>query len=832
MLPVESVLEDIRAALRNERSAVIHAPPGAGKTTMVPPSLLGQDWLGGDRIIMLEPRRVAARAAAQRMAYLRGEPVGRTIGYRTRLDSRVSAATRIEVVTEGVLTRLVQHDPTLEGYGLVIFDEYHERSLQGDTGLALVLHSRRLVRDDLRVAVMSATIDGTAVARLLDAAPVVTSLGRQYEVVTKYVPPPGARRPGVLDAAFVAGVTRSALTETSGDVLVFLPGAPEIHRVAQFLREAAIPPTVDVIPLHGSLQPSDQDRAIADAPPGRRKVVLATSIAETSLTINGVRVVIDCGLARRSRFSPRTGMSRLETVRVSRAAADQRRGRAGRTGPGLCYRLWREDENATLQAFAPPEIADADLAPLALDLAIAGVSDPGDLPWLDVPPAVGYAQACELLRQLEAIDEHRRVTEHGRALSRLGMHPRLAHMVLRAAAWGQGMLACRIAAILSERDPLRNLRETVGTDVRARLDALERPREFPDADTGAVRRALDQARRWHSRLDANHQRIPDDHTSIGRILALAFPERVAQRRPGPLPRYQLRNGTGALLPEGDSLTPEPYLVIAESDGRAPEARVWLATALSADDIESDFGDQIVEQTLVEWDDHDGLRAFRERRLGAIVLSRKAELEPEPALVANAVAGAVKRLGLGVLPWSEGATRMRERMAFLHEHDGTWPDVSDAALTESLLDRLRDGLGLIRSARDFGSIDVTTALLGLLTGEQRSSIDRLAPTHFEAPTGSRVPIDYSDPRAPAVSIRLQEMFGTRETPTVLGGRVALTLRLLSPAQRPVQVTRDLAGFWRNSYFDVRKDLRARYPKHSWPDDPLDAQPTRRTRSRGN
>ena len=762
------------------------------------------------------------------MSSLRGEDVGRTIGYRTRLDTRVTAATRIEVVTEGVLTRMLQTDPTLDGYGLVIFDEFHERSLQGDTGLALVLHTRRLVRPDLRLLVMSATIDGTAVARLVGDAPVITSIGRMFDVETRYRPVPAASRRFDFDANFVSTAIAAALDETAGDVLVFLPGAPEINRVAQVLRERQLS-VVDVIALHGSLDARDQDRAIAPAAPGRRKVVLSTSIAETSLTIEGVRVVVDCGLSRRSRFSPRTGMSRLETVRVSRASADQRRGRAGRTAPGICYRLWSEDENPSLQAFAPPEIVEADLAPLALDLAVAGVTDPAELQWLDVPPIAAYSQARELLRELHAVDDGGHATPHGRAMAQLGLHPRLAHMIIRSADDGHGSMACRVAAILGERDPLRSILDTVGVDLQARLDALEQPRAFPSADHGALRRALDQARRWESRL-AGRQAGKADHGALGQVLALAFPDRVGMRRPGPLPRYVLRNGTGLSLPEGDGLTREQFIVVAESDGRVPEARAWLAASLAAEDIDANFGDDITEEDLVEWDVEEGIRAHRERRLGAIVLSRATIRDPEPSLVASAVAAGIRRRGLSVLHWTDSARRLRERLAFLHAHESTWPDVSDDALAESLLERLSASLGRIRSASQLQSLDLTAALLELLDWEQRRQLGILAPTHFETPTGSRLPIDYSDPRAPAVAVRLQEMFGTARTPTVNGGRVALTLQLLSPAQRPVQVTRDLAGFWRTSYYDVRKDMRARYPKHSWPEDPLNAEPTRRTRKR--
>ena len=831
MLPIHGSLDDIRLALRSRGAAVIHAPPGAGKTTVVPPALLEENWLGTAKIVMLEPRRLAARAAAQRMSFLRGEDVGQTIGYRTRLDTKVSSATRIEVVTEGVLTRILQHDPTLDGYGLVIFDEFHERSLQADTGLALVLHTRQLVRPDLRVLVMSATLDGTAVAGLLDDAPVVTSHGRQFDVETRYRPAPvGARRLGSFDATFVASSSMSALSETTGDVLAFLPGAPEIHRVAALLEER-LPSNVEVIALHGSLDVSEQDRAIRPAAAGRRKIVLATSIAETSLTIEGVRVVVDCGVSRRSRFSPRTGMSRLETVRVSRASADQRRGRAGRTAPGVCYRLWAEDENAALQAFTAPEILEADLAPLALDLACAGIIDPVELRWLDTPPVAAYSQARELLRQLQAIDETGNATTHGESMAQFGLHPRLAHMILRASTEGVGPLACRLAAILGERDPLRGLRDTIGVDLQARLDALERPRDYPGADHGALRRTLEQARRWEQKLPGRAgASMKGDASVVGRVLALAYPERVGMRRPGTLPRFVLRNGNGVALPEGDALTSEDFIVVAESDGRVPEARAWLAAAMTADDVQADFTDDITDEETVEWTEDQGVRAFRERRLGAIVLTRRSVHDPDPTRVANAVATGIRRRGLEVLSWSDGARRLRERLAFLHAHDASWPDVSKEALTDTLLERLAGALGTIRSSTELRSLDIASALMDLLDWDQRRRLDVLAPTHFEAPTGSRLPIDYSDPRAPAVAVRLQEMFGKPETPTILGGRVALTLQLLSPAQRPVQVTRDLAGFWKTSYFDVRKDMRARYPKHSWPEDPLNAEPTRRARKR--
>lgn len=823
-LPIHAVLGDVATALARGGSAILHAPPGAGKTTIVPLALVDREWLGSQRVIMLEPRRLAARAAAHRMAALLGEPVGRTVGYRTRLDTRVSTATRIEVVTEGVLTRILQQDPVLDGYGLVIFDEFHERSLHADTGLALTLHTQRLVRPELRVLVMSATLDSGALSVFLGGAPVIAAQGRQYPVETLYRPRPRETR---VEPAVVSAVLE-ALHAHEGDILVFLPGAPEIRRTAEHLASAVLPRDTDVLQLHGLLAADEQDRVIQPSPSGRRKVVLATSIAETSLTIEGVRVVIDSGLARRPRFSPRTGMTRLETMRVSRAAADQRRGRAGRTAPGVCFRLWHEVEDAQLLPAAPPEILETDLAPLALDLALAGIADPLDLAWIDPPPAAAFAQARELLLQLEALDEHHRITAHGREMSRLGLHPRLAHMVLRAAREGQGALACDVAALLSERDPLRGVG---GADLRTRLELLrEGPRAAPGTvDHSLVRRIRAQAAQWRKVVDVPEASADLDAT--GRVIALAWPDRVAQRRKGPQPRYVQRNGVGAVVAPDDPLAAEPFLVIAESDGRAPEARVFLAAPLALDDLEHDFAAQIRDTDLVTWNDEAGIDARRQRRLGAIVLAERRVRDPDPTAVAEALASEAQRRGLALLPWTEGAERLRERLRFLHHNDPAWPDVSDATLAESLVRQLVPRLSSVRSAADLRRVDVLAALLGLLTWEQRGKLDHLAPTHFTAPTGSRIPINYGDPAAPSVAVRLQEMFGCVETPLVFDGRVPLTLHLLSPAQRPVQVTRDLAGFWRGSYFDVRKDLRARYPKHEWPDDPAHAAPTRRARRAG-
>jgi ATP-dependent helicase HrpB len=772
---------------------------------------------------MLEPRRLAARAAATQMARLVGEQVGCTVGYRTRLDTRVGRSTRIEVVTEGVLTRMLLRDPTLDGYGMVIFDEFHERSLHGDTALALTRLSRELVRPDLRVLMMSATLDGTALANHLGGAPIVTCEGRQFPVLTEYAPRNQASR---LDRD-VARAVRDALRDQAGDVLVFLPGAPEIHRVASMLDAGALPSNVFVTPLHGQLLSDEQDRAIAAAPGGFRKVVLATSIAETSLTIEGVRVVIDSGFSRVPRFSPRTGMTRLETVRVTRAAADQRCGRAGRVAPGVCVRLWHEQETGQLVPSILPEILEADLVPLALDLAFAGIADPRQLAWIDPPPRAAYAQALDLLRQLAAVDQGGRITEQGRRMAQFGTHPRLAHMILRGGSAGLGALACDLAALLGERDPVPRQAASSTVDLRLRLDLLRDDPKTPSDARVVSRHLLDhireQSRRWRAALGAKPEDY--DREACGRVLAMAYPDRAAQRRRGSAPRYVMRNGMGVVLPEGDALSREPFLVVAETDGKQPEGRVYLAAPLSGEDLEHDFAPDIQQLDHVEWSDELGMvRANRQRRLGALVLSDHALLAPHAGLVAAAVAEAGRRHGLAFFPWHAETIRLRDRLRFLRQHDASWPDVSDEALCPALFAHVAPQLGSIRSANDLRRIDVREALLALLTWEQRRQIEDSAPTHFMAPSGSRIPIDYTDSAAPSIAVRVQEMFGCATTPSILGGRVPLTLHLLSPAQRPVQVTRDLAGFWRDAYHEVRKDLRGRYPKHEWPENPLAAAPT--------
>ncbi|HYW12486.1 MAG TPA: ATP-dependent helicase HrpB [Longimicrobium sp.] len=828
-LPIESALPELRAALADAGAAVLQAPPGAGKTTRVPLALLHEPWLAGRRIVMLEPRRLAARAAAGHMARLLGQDLGGTVGYRVKMETRVGPSTRIEVVTEGVLTRMLQSDPALDGVGLVIFDEFHERSLHADLGLALTLQSRGVIREDLRVLVMSATLDGAPVAALLGGAPVVTSEGRSFPVDVRYLP---SRPEGRVEPA-VARTVRQAVDASEGDVLVFLPGAGEIGRVEEMLRDADLPSHVRVMPLYGNLPQPAQDEAIAPSPPGRRKVVLSTSIAETSLTIEGVRVVVDSGLMRVPRFSPRTGMTRLETVTVSRASAVQRAGRAGRVAPGVCWRMWPEHAQAGLVPHGTPEILDADLAPLALELAAWGVADPAELEWLDPPPAAAFAQARELLAELGALDRAGAATPHGRRMSALPLHPRLAHMILRAKEMRIGALACDLAALLSERDVFRRGDGPPDADLRLRLEALRdlasNRRVRGSADVGALRRVMAEGREWRRRLGIRGE--DGDPSAAGLLLALAYPDRIGQRRAGRPGRYLLRNGRGAALMEGDPLSASSYLVAAELDGTGRESRVYLAAPVELEEIERHFAEQIETEETVAWDaEAQAVRARRRKRLGALTLHEAPLVDADPDRVSAALLDAIAAAGIDALPWSKGATQLRERMGLMHRHDPAWPDVSDGALRDGLAEWLGPYVYGLSRWDEVQRLDLSDILLNLLGWERRTALDDLVPTHLEVPSGSRIPIDYADPDAPVLAARLQELFGMTATPRVGGGRVPLVIHLLSPAHRPVQVTRDLASFWRSGYFEVKKDLKGRYPKHYWPDDPLQAQATSRVRPR--
>jgi len=817
-LPVDEALPRLLSVLAERYAAVLVAPPGAGKTTRVPLALLDAPWLGGHKkIVMQEPRRLAARAAARRMAATLGEQVGETVGYRVRLDTKVGTKTRIEVVTDGLFLRLLQDDPALEGVGCVIFDELHERGLETDLSFALVRESQMALREDLRVIAMSATLDPGPVSVRLGGAPLVESAGRMFPVETRYLDREAAGR--IEDTA--ASAVWRALGEESGSALVFLPGVGEIRRVQERLSDLGS--DIDVAPLYGDLSPAEQDRAIAPSPAGRRKVVLATSIAETSLTIEGVRIVIDGGLMRVPRFAPRSGMTRLETVRVSQASADQRRGRAGRLEPGVCYRLWTEESQRGLLPFTPPEILDADLAPLALELAAWGVSDAATLPWLTPPPTASLATARTLLLDLGAIDAAGTITPHGRAMVRLGQHPRLAHLVLKGRDLKQGRVAALLAAILSERDFLRLPPGQRDVDLRHRIDiALSGKRD------GALRLIQESARRLMPREPRNET---PDVSMTGALLALAYPDRIGRRRPGTAGRYLLSSGRGAVLPEGDPMTTEEFVVVADLDGSAQDSRIFLAAPIAASEIEELFAERIVDEQLVQWNARDGaVLAQQRRRLGALLLEDKPLARPDPDKVKAAMLEGIRQLGIAALPWSDDLAKWRQRIAFLRALDAGWPDLSDAALLASLNEWLAPFLDGVSRRSHLDRIDLAAALKALMPWDRQREVDRLAPTHVEVPSGSRVPIDYANPAEPTLSVRLQEMFGLTDTPRVAGGKVPLTLHLLSPARRPVQVTRDLASFWTNGYKAVKAELKGRYPRHYWPDDPLIAEPTARVRPR--
>ncbi|MEP6764455.1 MAG: ATP-dependent helicase HrpB [Gemmatimonadaceae bacterium] len=872
-LPIDDVLAALQNALDQQSSVVLEAPPGAGKTTRVPLALRAAKWLGSQRILMLEPRRLAARTAAHYMSAQLGERVGETVGFRVRGESRVGPNTRVEVVTEGILARLIAADPSLEGIGLVIFDEFHERSLHADLGLALTLQTQQLLRPELRVLVMSATLDGDAVGVLLSEtsakpAPVVRSAGRMYPVETLY----RARRGDERLEATVSRAIVEALREQPGDILVFLPGAGEQRRVAERIygNDAITSARAHVYTLHGAMPLAEQDAAIAPALAGERKIVLATSIAETSLTIEGVRVVIDSGLSRLPRYAARVGITRLETVRVSRASADQRRGRAGRVAAGVCYRLWDAHEDAMLAPRTRPEILEADLAPLALALADAGVSNPSDLRWLDAPPAGALQQACELLTQLGALNESGRITTHGQQIAALPTHPRLAHLLIRANEHGEAKLGATLCALIEERDILRGQFGPPVADLRLRLDllhgtpasAMSVSLAGAQVDHDGVRRVRQVASDLQQRLrentrnsdSANQRPSPSSATDSvklnptvssttnsddpGALLALAYPDRIAQRRSGSDARYLLRAGTGASLARHDAIADSPFLSIADLDGTPPEFRIARAIPITRAEIDAAFADQFIRESVVEWDSTArAVRARNRTKLGAIILDDHAVANADPEKILAAFISEIARVGADALPWSDDAQRTRARLNFLHANirDASqltsWPDVSNIALTSTLAEWLAPSIAGLRKWDELSRVNLSEALLSQLTWEQRATIDKLAPTHLEVPSGSRIPLNYDDGLNPVLAVKLQEVFGWTATPTLLEGRVVVTLHLLSPAQRPVQVTRDLAGFWRTSYFDVRKDLRGRYPRHPWPEDPLSAAATRRAKPRG-
>ncbi|MGD9802713.1 MAG: ATP-dependent helicase HrpB [Hyphomicrobiaceae bacterium] len=825
-LPVCEVLSELRRALAESTSAVLVAPPGAGKTTGVPLALKDERWLGGAKILILEPRRIAARAAAERMAELLSESVGGEIGLRARLDTRVSARTRIEVVTEGVFTRMILDDPSLEGVGLVIFDEFHERSLDADLGLALTLDARAGLREDLRVLVMSATLDGARVASLLGTdSPVIRSEGRAYPVETRYVGRP-PERSSIADA--VAATVARVLEHEHGSLLAFLPGQGEVRRAAERLRETVRGATVDIVELHGGLEGKAQRAAIRPAAAGHRKVVLATAIAQTSITIEGVRVVVDSGLERLPRYDPGAGVTRLDTVRVSRATADQRQGRAGRTEAGVCYRLWSEPETQGLLAFTAPEILAADLTTLVLDCAAWGVTDPGTLAWLDPPPPGALAAARHELRTLGAIDGDGRLSEHGRRLRELPLPPRLATMILLASQSGAADEAASIAAVLSERGA-----GGLHVDLDERLQASRRERG-PRAD-GLKRMARTWARAAEGMRDKDRAIFGGEAASTAAWLSLAFPDRIAKAR-GPRGTFLLANGRAAVIDPASPLADAAYLVVADMTGTAAAPRILTAARLDKRELETVAASRIETLNETVFDiTAAALRGRSERRLGAIVLASEPRPVAPDAASARLLANGIARLGINRLPWSRGQLQLRDRVAFLRavsagvEADA-WPDLSDDALSVTAADWLGPFIEGATHLADIRAEHLGNALDVLVPWMLKQRLEAEAPTHFTAPTGMRHTIDYESEGAPVVACRVQELFGLKVHPSIAGGRLPLTLHLLSPAGRPIQITRDLPGFWAGTWRDVRTEMKGRYPKHIWPDDPANAAPTLRAKPR--
>ncbi|QBF28614.1 ATP-dependent helicase HrpB [Pseudomonas tructae] len=837
-LPIDAVLPALRAALSQRHEAVLEAPPGAGKTTRVPLALLDEPWLAGQRIIMLEPRRLAARAAAERLASELGEQVGQTVGYRIRLDSKVGPNTRIEVVTEGILTRRLQADPALDGVGLVIFDEFHERSLDADLALALSLNGRELLREDpaLKILLMSATLEGERLSALLDDAPVVSSEGRMYPVDVRWGRP---FQPGEFIEPRVVDTVLQAIADESGSVLVFLPGQAEIRRVHQSLQDA-LGDRRDILlcPLHGELDLNAQRAAIDTPPAGQRKVVLATNIAETSLTIDGVRVVVDAGLARVPRFDPGSGMTRLDTQRISRASATQRAGRAGRLEPGVCYRLWSEAQHEQLAAYGAAEILQADLAGLALQLSRWGVT-PEQLRWLDQPPAAAYGQALDLLQRLGAFkaDNLDSLSGHGQAMAELPAHPRIAHLLLRGQDLGLADMACDVAALLGERDILRG----GGADLHSRLALLSGEARAAKSGQGGVQRARQLARQYRGNLRGKATSAvtdPEHPRWLGALLALAYPDRVALQRRAGGAEYRLANGRAALFGEADALMKHPWLVIADLGSRQGqrEERIYLAADFDPALFDGVLAEQVRSLDILDWDERENaLRAERQRKVGELVLSREPLTGLDEDARAKALLELVRRKGLELLSWTPELRQWQARVALLRQLDlansgqSEWPDLSDAALLANLSNWLQPYLGKVTRLSHFAQLDLSSILRNLLPWPLPQRLDEWAPVHLSVPSGSNIRLDYSE-TPPILAVRLQELFGLAQTPRIAQGRQQVLLHLLSPARRPVQVTQDLANFWRSTYAEVKKDLKGRYPKHYWPDDPLVAEATARAKPR--
>ena len=835
-LPIDDILPELCASLEHTPNAVIQAAPGAGKTTRIPLRLLDTPWREGGRIIILEPRRLATRAAARRMAQTLGEPVGKTVGYRIQLDNKTGPDTLIEVVTEGILTRRLQSDPSLEGVAAVIFDEFHERNLQADLGLALCLDCQAGLREDLRILVMSATLDVGPIAELLGDAPVIASAGRAFPVETRYLGKPPVDRFRDTLCPAVSSAVQQALSEEAGSILVFLPGEGEIRRVEKLLNGSSLPGDVDVLPLYGTLPQGQQDQAVSPPPSGRRKIVLATAIAETSLTIEGIRVVVDSGQSRIPRFDPQSGMTRLFTEPVSLAGATQRQGRAGRLEPGICYRLWDKAGEGAFRQFSQPEIVDADLAPLALDLVNWGIHDPASLNWLTPPPKALLDQGRDLLSLLQAIDDQGRITAHGREMARLPMHPRLAHMVIKGARSGWAERACNVAALLTDRDiAQRDGRNPIAVDLTLRVSAVAGEQTSLTINRNVLGRTRALAKQWLRRASKNtgQDHAPDlsPEEQIGALVALAYPDRIAERRPGGDARYRLSNGKGALLPAEGGLRDAPYLAIAVVDGGARDARIRIAAPISAATIEHLFETEISEGETAVWDSQSrSVIARRQKRLNAVVLSDTPARDIPDDQIANALVEGIRDMGLDCLPWGREAAEWRQRAGCFHQAAGQGADVSDSALLETLEDWLLPYLAGMRRLDHLKSLDMLAILKTRLDWSELQTLEKQVPSHCTVPSGSSIRIDYADPMAPVLPVKLQEMFGATETPSIIDGAIALSIHLLSPAGRPLQITRDLPAFWKNAYPQVKAEMKGRYPRHPWPDDPLAAVPTRHTKNK--
>lgn len=824
-LPIDTLLPELCAALNRHTSLVLQAAPGAGKTTRVPLALLAESWLQGRKIVMLEPRRLAARAAARYMAARLGEKVGATVGYRVRLDSRIGPNTRIEIVTDGVLLRYLQDDPALSQIGAVIFDEFHERSLESDLALALCRDSQSGLREDLRLLIMSATFDADYLSEKLGGVPVLKSEGRIFPVETRYVPATLSRR--LADS--IVDTIQEALRQSDGGILVFVPGIGEIRQVLRRLEAETLPPNLIVAPLFGDLRAEDQDRAIQPPPAGFRKLVLATAIAETSLTIEDVRIVIDSGLARLPTFDTESGMGRLVTQRVSRDSADQRRGRAGRVAPGICYRLWGEAEDRALLSRRPAEILTSDLADLALQLACWGTI-PDQLYWIDPPPAAPFAQAQNLLKLLGVVDVDGRITPHGRTIGSLGLHPRLAHMLIYGREKGAGATAAFLAALLQERDILR---PAAGSGIQS-VDLRERLETGRGAslDHSALSRVHELAASYRTRLDIPTDAL--DRTAVGWLVATAYPDRLAALRGVGQKGYRLAMGRGADLPAHDALGASPYLAVADLDGARDGARIFRAAPITLAEIEQHFALSIETTRAVAWDSRsESIVAEERRHIGAVILSRRPLTDIDPGKAEVLLLDAIRAADLKCLPWTVEAENLQARITLLRRTEGeTWPDFSTPTLLATLAIWLAPHLDGMRRLRDLDRLSLHDILMTQLDWQQSRQLMELAPTHWQVPSGSHIPIDYQTEGGPALAVRLQELFGLAETPAILRGRVPLLLKLLSPASRPVQMTRDLAGFWKTSYRVVKAELKGRYPRHPWPDDPLAAAPTRRAKPRAS